>query len=88
MLLFPYLSTSADGSVSRNYARLTTNGRIDKRAVKRGVRKWIKVNLGRNVSTVELLGLMKAVKPHKEPMMYAPIKKVTTPVTEPFPKND
>lgn len=85
MLVFPYLASNADGSVSRNYARLTTNGEVDKRRVKRGLRRWVKSELGRTVHSRELHALMRAVKPHKEPMMYAPIRKVTTPVSEPFP---
>lgn len=53
-----------------NRTLLTTNDPIDRRRIKRGLRIWVKQNLGRHIGPVELRLLLKNVQKHKQPMMY------------------
>lgn len=69
-LSFPYITTREDGTSEFNRALMHTNDSIDKRGIKRIIRKWVKVNLGRTLHTTELLLLMKQIIKHKEPRMY------------------
>lgn len=59
----PYVAVQEDGSTTRNWAHLTfaapKGERIDRRRVKREIRKWVKHNLERTLSTFELLMIMK-----------------------------
>jgi len=66
----PFLDTNADGSVSRNYALVSSNDNVDRRRVRRILRQWVKSYLFRQLSTREQRSLMTIVKKHTEPMMY------------------
>lgn len=60
----PFISTNEDGSTDRNFANLKfeSSEPIRKRRIKREIRKWVKRILERNLSTYELLKLMKIVR--------------------------
>ena len=49
---------------------ISTNDPIDHRRVKRGIRTWIKQNLGRSIADKELRVVYKAVMRHTEPKVY------------------
>ena len=64
---FPYLTTNDDQSTSRRWATMrfkAFEGKVDRRRVKREVRKWIKRTLERNVSSYELRKILK--RAHRE----------------------
>lgn len=61
----PYIDTMEDGTTTRNFAHISLqnpDSNIDRRRVKREVRKWVKRTLGRNIYTWELNALMKNVR--------------------------
>lgn len=58
MVMIPYLSTNEDGTEDKNWARMRFYGDVDRRRVKREVRKWIKRTLGRNVHPIELRNIL------------------------------
>ena len=68
VVTIPYIDE--DGGWNR--ALITTNDPIDHRRIKRGIRKWVKQNLGRHIGPIELRLLVKKVQKHKQPMMYIP----------------
>lgn len=57
----PYINTEEDGSTTRNWARLSFTGPVDRRRVKREIRKWIKRALHRNVDQNTLRQIAKQV---------------------------
>ena len=61
---FPYLTANEDGSTNRNWAHMTfkSEERIDRRAVKRAIRKWVKHNLERTLHCNELAMITKRVQ--------------------------
>lgn len=66
LISIPYLSIADDASTQRNIAtfRFSSIGRdacIDRRRVKREIRKWVKHNLERNLHCLELRQIMKNV---------------------------
>lgn len=69
-LSFPYYTTNEDGTVELNRAMMHSNDPVDTRRIKRILRKWVKVNLGRTLHTKELLVLMRLVIRHKTPRIY------------------
>ncbi len=58
---FPYITSNEDGSTNRNWAHMTFKSaeRIDRRSIKRAVRKWVKRNLDRTLHCAELEMIMK-----------------------------
>lgn len=68
VVTIPYIDS--DGSWTRTL--ISTNDPIDHRHIKRGIRKWIKQNIGRSVADIELRLLLKKVQKHKQAMMYVP----------------
>ena len=66
VLTIPY--QEVDGSWNRTL--ISTNDSIDHRRIKRGIRKWIKQNLGRSIGPYELRKVCRKVIKHKQPMMY------------------
>lgn len=67
-LVIPHIES--DGGWARTM--ITTNDPIDHRRVKRGIRTWVKQNLGRRIGPVELRLLYKKVSRHTQPMLYIP----------------
>jgi len=66
----PFLDTESDGTVTKNYALVSSNDDLDRRRVKRILSQWAKAYLHRTLRTREKLALMTIVKVHKEPMQY------------------
>ena len=64
-LSMPYIGMDDDGTATRNWAHFRFKHAdglpVDKRKIKRMVRKWIWLNLGRQVHQEELCMLMKRV---------------------------
>ena len=60
-VLIPFITTNDDKSTDRNWAKLDFSGPVDRRRVKREIRKWVKRSLERNLDTFTLLKLMKQV---------------------------
>ena len=62
-LSIPFILTKANGDSERNFAYLTLQSPdpIDRRLVKKTIRKWVKVNLQRSIHPRELHALMKNV---------------------------
>lgn len=58
---FPYLGMNENGETYRAWAHMTfqAEGTVDKRLVKRAIRRWIKENLGRVVHSFELRQIMR-----------------------------
>lgn len=65
-LSIPYLGMDDEGNATRNWAHFTFKHAdglpVDKRKIKRMVRKWIKLNLERTIHGEELAMLMKRVQ--------------------------
>lgn len=59
LVMLPYLTTEEDGSTNRNWARFRFTGPVDRRRIKREVRKWVKRILGRSIHPIELRNLLK-----------------------------
>ena len=59
LVMIPFLTTNEDGSEDRNWARLRFYGAVNRRRIKREVRKWIKRTLGRSVHPYELRRILK-----------------------------
>lgn len=71
MLVIPFIDS--DGGWTKTM--ISTNDPIDHRRVKRGIRTWIKQNVGRHVADVELRLLYKAVTRHKAPTQYIKMRR-------------
>lgn len=59
MVMLPFITTNEDGSTERNWARMRFVGVVNRRRVKREIRKWVKRALGRCIHPVELRAIMK-----------------------------
>lgn len=66
----PFLDTNEDGSTSWNRALIHTNDNVDRRRIKRIIRKWARSHLGRTLYTHELLLIVKQVIRHDQPRFY------------------
>lgn len=58
----PFINTRADGETERCWAHLDFNGAVDKRRVKRQIKKWVRDSLGRKLGREELAQLMRRVR--------------------------
>lgn len=68
-IIIPYLDATTD-PVSASKSLISTNDRIDRRRVKRGVRRWIKSELGHKVHTSTLRLYLKRIMVHDAPKQY------------------
>lgn len=55
----PFISTNEDGTTERNWARMGFAGPVDRRRIKREVRKWVKRQLGRRIDADTLRRLLR-----------------------------
>lgn len=60
-VLVPYITTQEDESTDRNWARLNFVGPVNRRRVKREIRKWVKRTLERSIDQHTLRLLCKQV---------------------------
>jgi len=60
---FPYITSNEDGSTNRNWAHMTfrSDTRVDRRVIKKAIRKWVKDNLERTLHCNDLAMIMKRV---------------------------
>lgn len=70
VVVIPFSDAQEDGTTEWKRALLTSNDPLDKRRIKRTIRKWVKVALSRTIYTHELNSLMKQVIKHDSPRMY------------------
>lgn len=61
-IMVPYIDMDENGESSPAYARMTFKGDVDRRRVKRELRKWVKRQVGRSISGWELQGIMKSAR--------------------------
>jgi len=57
--MVPYIDTAEDGSTDRCFAKLTFSGDVDRRRVRRELRKWVKRSLKRTLHPVEQAMVMR-----------------------------
>lgn len=70
VVTIPFSELQDDGSTAWKRALLSSNDDLDRRRIKRVIRRWVKVTLGRNLYTHELLSIMKQVIKHDMHRMY------------------
>lgn len=58
----PFINTKEDGDTERCWAHLQFRGNVDRRRVKRQIRKWVSANLQRHIHPEELRMLVRRVK--------------------------
>lgn len=61
-LAVPYIGLDEAGNTTRNWANFRFAGQVDRRRIKRMVRKWVKRNLGRRIHTSELHSVCRTVR--------------------------
>jgi RNase P protein component len=66
----PYLTPNEDGTNRMERALLHTNDAVDRRRIKRILRRWVRDTLGRTLYTHEMRLLMRNVRKHTQPMQY------------------
>lgn len=61
-LSIPFVNTLEDGSTERCWAHMDFTGVVDRRRIKRQIRKWVLTNLGRHIGHEEHAMLLKRIK--------------------------
>ena len=61
-LSIPFINTNEDGSTERCWAHMDFNGAVDKRRIKRQIKKWVRLQLGRKLGREELAMLLRRIR--------------------------
>jgi hypothetical protein len=59
MLMVPFVNTNEDETTDRMWAKFSFKGNVDRRRVKRELRKWVQRNLQRRLHPIEQGMVMK-----------------------------
>lgn len=58
----PFVNTKEDGTTERCWAHMDFSGDVDRRRIKRQIKKWVRTNLGRKLGREEQTLLMRRVR--------------------------